>query len=262
MLEFHEVSIAYGGGIQAVQAVSFTVPANRILAIIGGNGAGKTSLMRAAAGTLEFQGGAVTGGSITLNGQSIHELGPEKIVRQGLALVPEGRQVFSALTVEENLEAGASSVSSETLRQQRMDNAYAMFEVLGQRRRQPASLLSGGEQQMLAIARGLMSGPDVLLLDEPTLGLAPKIVVQIGEVLQTINETGTTVVLVEQNAAMALGIAHEGIVLERGEVSIHGPAADVRKSSDVQALYLGGSSDEATEQTDAHPLATLGRWTG
>lgn len=259
MIRFESVSIGYAGGIHAVEDVTFEAPSGKILAIIGGNGAGKTSLMRAASGSLGFQGGSVTAGSISFKGSFLHTLPAEKVVGRGVALVPEGRQVFTALTVEENLQAGAATVASAETRARRIAHAYEMFQVLGTRRHQAASLLSGGEQQMLAIARGLMSGPEVLLLDEPTLGLAPKIVVQISEVLANINQDGTTVIVVEQNAGMALGIADEAIVLERGRVSMHGTASELRQSDKVKALYLGGSTDENEEELQSS-APSLGRW--
>ena len=263
MLRFTQVSVRYGAGVRAVEDVSFDVEGGSIVAIIGGNGAGKTTLMRAASGTLAYHGGTLAGGSIELAGTRIERLHPHRIVAAGLALVPEGRHVFGELSVEENLMAGAATVRKAAVRAERLERAYEMFAVLGERRSQHAGLLSGGEQQMLAIARGLMSGPRILLLDEPSLGLAPQAVSRIGTALTKINAAGTTVVLVEQNAAMALGIADEGIVLERGRVSLRGPAAELRESEEITHMYLGGSTDdgdgaEATKDT----ARSLGRWEG
>lgn len=259
MLRFTDVTIEYGAGVRAVQDVSLTAETGTILAIIGGNGAGKTTLMRAASGTLGYHGGSIIGGSIELDGERISGLSPHRIVAGGLALVPEGRHVFTELTVEENLAAGGATEKQSSVREARMKAAYERFEILGRRRAQPASLLSGGEQQQLAIARGLMSGPSVLLLDEPTLGLAPQTVARIAEVLRQINEDGTTVVLVEQNAAMALGIANQGVVIERGSVSLTGSSAELRASDEIKHLYLGGSGvDEAVD--DRVTTRTLGRW--
>lgn len=260
LLTFDRLTVRYGAGIRAAESVSFEVRSGTICAIIGGNGAGKTTLMRAASGTLSYHGGRVVSGEITLSGQRIEKMRPHLIVKNGLALVPEGRHVFSDLSIEENLLAGAATVRSRTLRASRMKNAYEMFEVLGRRRTQPASLLSGGEQQMLAIARGLMSGPEVLLLDEPSLGLAPKVVAHIGRTLQDVNAIGTTVVLVEQNAALALGIADQGIVIERGSVSMQGPAAEMRTSEEIKRMYLGGSTDETDDEMADLPHASLERW--
>lgn len=259
MLRFTEVSVRYGAGVRAVEDVSFDVPDGSVVAIIGGNGAGKTTLMRAASGTLAYHGGTRTSGTIELGGTRIERLHPHRIVAEGLALVPEGRHVFGELNVEENLLAGAATVHKAAVRAQRLERAYEMFEVLGRRRTQHAGLLSGGEQQMLAIARGLMSGPRILLLDEPSLGLAPQAVSRIASALKQINDDGTTVVLVEQNAAMALGIADEGIVLERGAVSLHGPAEQLRDSEDIKHMYLGGSPDDEDDEP-IRTTATLGRW--
>ncbi|MFA5607811.1 MAG: ABC transporter ATP-binding protein [Leucobacter sp.] len=259
MLKFDGLSVRYGAGVQALEDVSFEVRSGAVCAIIGGNGAGKTTLMRAVSGTLGFHGGRVVAGEVRYGDQRIDRLAPHAIVRHGLALVPEGRHVFGELSIEENLQAGGSSVRSGVLRQQRINQAYEMFEVLGRRRTQPASLLSGGEQQMLAIARGLMSGPEVLLLDEPSLGIAPKVVRYIGETLREINSSGTTVVLVEQNAAMALGIADQGVVIERGVVSMQGEAAQMRESDEIRHMYLGGSADE-DEDVPAPRRAALKRW--
>jgi ABC-type branched-subunit amino acid transport system ATPase component len=258
MLRFIDVSVRYGAGVRAVDAVSLEVAEGSIVAVIGGNGAGKTTLMRAASGTLGYHGGSLSSGTIEFGGRRIERTHPHSIVALGLALVPEGRHVFGDLSVEENLLAGAASVRKADVRAQRMQRAFAMFEVLERRRRQPAGLLSGGEQQMLAIARGLMSGPRVLLLDEPSLGLAPQAVSRIAEALRRINRDGTTVVLVEQNAAMALGIADHGVVLERGSVSLSGASAELRATDDIKRMYLGGSTDEqgAPEAT----IAPLGRW--
>lgn len=260
MLRFGEVSVRYGAGIQAVNGVSFEVSSGSVVAIIGGNGAGKTTLMRVASGTLAYHGGTLTGGTVELAGTSIERLHPHSIVAAGVALVPEGRQVFSDLSVEENLMAGAATVRKGFVRAQRLERAYAMFDVLERRRAQHAGLLSGGEQQMLAIARGLMSGPRVLLLDEPSLGLAPQAVSRIASALSQINADGTTIILVEQNAAMALGIADEGIVLERGTVSLHGPAEQLRDSEDVKRMYLGGSAD--VDDVPIVPTTGLRRWEG
>lgn len=261
MLTFDSLSVRYGAGVQAIEEVSFEVQPTTVCAIIGGNGAGKTTLMRAVSGTLGFHGGRIVSGEIRLGGKRIDRLAPHRIVQQGVALVPEGRHVFAELTIEENLEAGAASVRSAKLRQTRMAQAFEIFEVLGRRRTQRASLLSGGEQQMLAIARGLMSGPDVLLLDEPSLGIAPKVVQYIGQTLKRINESGTTIVLVEQNAAMALGIADQGLVIDRGAISMQGPAAELRESDEIHRMYLGGSADDEPDDIETRTVA-LGRWEG
>lgn len=259
MLRFTDVSVRYGAGVQAVEHVTLDVPRGSVVAVIGGNGAGKTTLMRAASGTLGYHGGLLVGGAIELDGKQIEKWHPHRIVAAGLALVPEGRHVFGELSVFENLLAGAASVRSSAVRAERVEAAYAMFDVLERRHKQPAALLSGGEQQMLAIARGLMSGPRILLLDEPSLGLAPQAVARIARALKSINQAGTTVVLVEQNAAMALGIADIGVVLERGSVSLSGPAAELRESDDIRRMYLGGSTDDDEDDADIE-RSSLRRW--
>lgn len=260
MLTFDSLSVRYGAGVQAIEDMSFEVQAGTVCAIIGGNGAGKTTLMRAVSGTLGYYGGRVVAGDVRLGGERIDKLAPHRIVQRGIALVPEGRHVFSDLTIEENLLAGASTVRSSKVRQERISRAYEMFEVLGRRRTQKASLLSGGEQQMLAIARGLMSGPEILLLDEPSLGIAPKIVHYIGQTLKQINADGTTIVLVEQNVAMALSIADQGVVIERGSLSMQGPAKDMRESDDIRRMYLGGSAEDEAEAGTVQQHAVLERW--
>lgn len=260
MLSFDSLSVRYGAGVQAIENMNFEVQPGTVCAIIGGNGAGKTTLMRAASGTLGFYGGLIVAGEVCLGGQRIDKLTPHRIVQKGIALVPEGRNVFAELTIEENLLAGASTVKSGKLRQERIDRSYEMFEVLGRRRMQKASLLSGGEQQMLAIARGLMSGPEILLLDEPSLGIAPKVVHYIGQTLKQINDNGTTVVLVEQNVAMALSIADQGVVIERGTLSMQGPAAEMRESDDIRRMYLGGSAEENKVEVFVQHHAALKRW--
>ncbi|MBO1900395.1 ABC transporter ATP-binding protein [Leucobacter weissii] len=260
MLIFDSLSVRYGAGVQAIEDVGFEVRPGTVCAIIGGNGAGKTTLMRAVSGTLGYHGGRVVSGEIRLGETRIDRLNPHRIVQHGLALVPEGRHVFGELTVEENLQVGATTIGSGKLRQQRVRRAYEMFEALGRYRTRRASLLSGGEQQMLAIARGLMSGPEVLLLDEPSLGIAPKVVHRIGETLREINRAGTTVVLVEQNAAMALGVADQGVVIERGAISMRGDAAEMRETEEIRRMYLGGSAEEEEEAVAAAPHATIGRW--
>lgn len=260
MLTLDRLSVRYGAGVQAIEDMSFEVQTGEMCAIIGGNGAGKTTLMRAVAGTLSYYGGRIVSGDVRLGGDRIDKLAPHRVVQQGIALVPEGRHVFSDLTIEENLLAGASTVRSGKLRLERIDRAYEMFEVLGRLRTQKASLLSGGEQQMLAIARGLMSGPEILLLDEPSLGIAPKIVHYIGQTLKQINSDGTTVVLVEQNVAMALSIADTGLVIERGSLSMQGPAAAMRASDEIRQMYLGGSAENEATESVAQRHAVLERW--
>jgi branched-chain amino acid transport system ATP-binding protein len=257
MLEIRGISVQYGQSAPALQSLDLRVGKGRIAAVVGGNGAGKTTLMRAVSGVLGFHKGRVVTGEIRLDGKAIHGLGPTAVVRCGIAHVPEGRRVFSAMTVEDNLRAGAATLRGRAA--DRMDEAFEMFEVLARRRRQRAGLLSGGEQQMLAIARGLMSKPSLLLLDEPSLGLAPKVVDQIGEIVRLIRERGTSVLIVEQNAAMALSVADTGYVLEQGRAVLAGTAAELRATDEVQQLYLGGSGSAADRHVDL-PGPALARW--
>lgn len=257
MLEIDELAVRYGEGSLALQRVSLSLAEGRVAAVVGGNGAGKTTLMRAVTGALGFHSGSVTEGSIRIDGVEVSRSTPSAVLRVGVAHVPEGRRVFSDLTVEENLRAGGTVLRRG--RDQRIEDFYEMFEVLGRRKHQRAGLLSGGEQQMLAIARGLMSEPRLLLLDEPTLGLAPLVVDQVGQVISRIRESGTSVLVVEQNAMMALQVADDGYVMERGSIVLRGAAEDLRRSEAVQHLYLGGETDdEARGQTTQR--SHLSRW--
>ncbi|KAB2340204.1 ABC transporter ATP-binding protein [Actinomadura rudentiformis] len=257
MLEVRGISVRYGQGAPALRSLHLRAGPGQVTAVVGGNGAGKSTLMKAVSGVLPFDGGRLEGGEILFDGRPVHGLGPTALVRRGIAHVPEGRRVFADLTVEENLRAGASTARKDV--RASLDEAYGMFEVLAERRRQRAVLLSGGEQQMLAIARGLMSRPRLLLLDEPSLGLAPKVVERIGEIISVIRGSGTAVLVVEQNAAMALAVADDGYVLEQGRVVLSGTAAELRATDEVQQLYLGGSgsAEELLRFADRAPLA---RW--
>ncbi len=245
LLEVDGLEVAYEG-VRAVRGVSLDVPQGGIVAVLGNNGAGKSTVLRALSGTLGLQGGEVTGGDIRFCGRSIAADEPAAIVRAGVVQVPEGRRVFADLTVEENLRAGGLSRRGRTQRLESRDRVYDLFPRLEERREQRAGLLSGGEQQMLAIGRALMSDPQLLLLDEPSLGLAPQIVERIGEIIKDINRQGTAVVLVEQNAALALDVADHAFVLEVGEVTLSGTSAELSASDEIQARYLGvgGEPDE------------------
>ena len=245
LLGVHELSVAYAGAVQALRGVSLEVPERAILAVLGANGAGKTTLLRAVSGTLAGQRGAVTGGTIELDGRSLLGRDPARIARAGVVQVPEGRRVFGHLTVAENLRAGGLAARDKAARERARSWVHELFPILAERATQRAGLLSGGEQQMLAIGRALMAGPRVLLLDEPSLGLAPRVVEQIGEVVREINGQGVTVVLVEQNAAMALAVADRAVVLEVGRVSLAGTARELADSPEVRDRYLGGGTEAA-----------------
>jgi len=245
LLRVRDLHVSYGGALRALHGVSVEVPRGGAVAVLGANGAGKSTLLRAISGTLRLAGGRVDSGSVEFDGRRLDHLDPAAVVRAGVVQVPEGRQVFAHLTVEENLRAGALA----TPRRQRgpaRDRVLELFPVLGERASQPAGLLSGGEQQMLAIGRALMATPRVLLLDEPSLGLAPRMVERIGELIAEIHRRGTAVVLVEQNAALALDLADSAYVLEVGRVALHGPATRLAATDEVRDRYLGVSGRSVT----------------
>ena len=244
LLSVRNLEVVYSDVILVLRGVSLEVGPGRIVALLGANGAGKTSVLRAITGLLPLHRGRITKGSVALGGTPISSATAPAIVRQGLAQVMEGRRIFTDLTVEENLRAGGFTCRDRASLQAGLDRAYTLFPQLVERRTQLAGYLSGGEQQMVAIGRALMSSPRLLLLDEPSLGLAPKIVSQIRDLIVRINEEGTAVLLVEQNAAMALSIAHTGYVLEHGKVVRDGTAAELSQDKDVQEFYLGGGTGE------------------
>ena len=232
MLSFNQVSAHYGK-IQALHQVSLTISQGEIVTLIGANGAGKTTLL----GTLCGEPRA-SEGSIVFQGQDITQWQTSRIMREAVAIVPEGRRVFSRMTVEENLAMGGFFADRHQY-QQRIERVFTLFPRLLERRSQRAGTMSGGEQQMLAIGRALMSQPKLLLLDEPSLGLAPIIIQQIFQIIQRVNANGTTVFLVEQNANQALRIAHRGYVMENGRIVTSDSAENLLKSEDVRSAYLG-----------------------
>ena len=235
MLTVSNLSVAYGA-ITALDGMSFTVPAGAIVTLIGGNGAGKTTTLRAISGLLRPRGGTVA-----FEGQDITRLPPHEIVALGLGHVPEGRMVFANLTVAENLAMGAWLVRDRTVITQRQAHVIKLFPRLAERLRQTAGTLSGGEQQMLAIGRALMGGPKFLMLDEPSLGLAPRLVGELFEKIAEINRTdGVTVLLVEQNARLALAVSSHAHVLECGRIVMSGPSAELAADPRLKAAYLGG----------------------
>jgi len=245
VLAVNNLEVVYDDVMLVLRGVILTVPAGRIVALLGANGAGKTTLLRAMSGLLDVHEGEITKGSVTLEDRPIHRLGPTRIAALGVKHVLEGRRILAELTVEENLRLGAH-VAPRSLRQN-LERVYGMFPVLQQRRRSTAGYLSGGEQQMLAMGRALMSDPRVLMLDEPSLGLAPLVVQQIRDLIVEINKAGTTVLLVEQNASMALSIAEHGYVLENGKIVMDKPADELLADEDVREFYLGlGPEAEAT----------------
>ncbi|GAA0320568.1 ABC transporter ATP-binding protein [Actinoallomurus spadix] len=234
MLEVSDLEVGYGG-VQALRGLSLTVGEGEIVALLGNNGAGKTTTLSAVSGLV--RAGA---GRITYEGDDITREPPPKIVGRGLVHVPEGRRIFSTLTVHENLLLGGYLVRDAKELARRVDRAYTLLPKLAERRAQQGGTLSGGEQQMLAIGRALVAGPRLLMLDEPSMGLAPLIVAAVMDVIRDINEAGTAVLLVEQNAKAALKIANRGYVIENGRCVLDGPAADLAADSRVVEAYLGG----------------------
>jgi branched-chain amino acid transport system ATP-binding protein len=233
MLEVKDIHVYYDA-IHALKGVSFTVEAGELVTLLGANGAGKTTTLKTLSGLLR-----PTAGSIKLEGTTLERVEAHEIVRRGVAHAPEGRKVFPRFTVLENLKIGGYTCAKHALGTE-LDFVFQMFPRLKERQKQYAGTLSGGEQQMLAIGRALMAKPKLLLLDEPSMGLAPKIVEQILETIRTINKAGVTVLLVEQNAAMSLAISHRGYVLETGAIILKGTAGELAGNDLVRQAYLGG----------------------
>jgi branched-chain amino acid transport system ATP-binding protein len=241
LLEIEDLSVGYGRMGLVLDRISLSVPERRIVALLGANGAGKTTLIRAVSGLLGLHGGAIAGGRIVFADRDATQLSSDRIVRLGLAQVPEGRLVFRTLTVEDNLAVGAA-VLPRGKRKERLDAAYELFPRLAERRSQPAGLLSGGEQQMLAIGRALAAAPRVMLIDELSLGLAPLIVRAIYDRLrQILTSFGTSMLVVEQNARLALQYCDHAYVLERGRIALSGSPEELKDSELMKDLYLGGS---------------------
>jgi branched-chain amino acid transport system ATP-binding protein len=233
MLEVNNIHTYYGN-IHALKGVSITVEENEIVTLIGGNGAGKTTTLRTISGLLKPRKG-----SVIFEGEDISDAAAHDLVYKGITMVPEGRGVFARLTVAENLDMGAYSRKDRTGVQSDLDFVYNLFPRLKERRSQVAGTLSGGEQQMLATARALMAKPRLMLMDEPSMGLAPLLVESVFDTIQQINEQGTTILLVEQNATMALSVAHRGYVLQTGDIVLQDSADNLRKDELVQKVYLG-----------------------
>jgi len=233
MLEVENIH-AYYGNIHALKGVSLTVEKGEIVTLIGGNGAGKSTTLRTITGIMKAREGHVR-----LEGEDLAAFKAHEIVYKGVAMVPEGRRIFGRLTVAENLDMGAYTRNSGKDIEADLDRVYHLFPRLKERQSQVAGTLSGGEQQMLATARALMAGPRILLMDEPSMGLAPVLVELIFDTLQQINKEGVTILLVEQNALMALSIAHRGYVLQTGEIVISDTAENLKKNPTVQKAYLG-----------------------
>ncbi|MFP3896940.1 MAG: ABC transporter ATP-binding protein [Anaerolineales bacterium] len=233
LLRVDDLHVAYGA-IRALQGISFHIEEGEIVTLIGANGAGKSTTLRTISGLLR-----PVAGDILYRGESIIDVPAERIVKMGISQVPEGRQIFSTLTVRENLEMGAYTRRDKEGIRDSMQRVFSSFPRLQERLEQLGGTLSGGEQQMLAMGRGLMSTPGLLLLDEPSMGLAPILVEQIFEIIQQINARGTSILLVEQNAAMALSVASRGYVLETGNIVLEGTSQELLENSRVRRAYLG-----------------------
>lgn len=234
MLKVTDLKVYYGV-IQAIKGISFEVNEGEVIALIGANGAGKTTILHTVTGLVEAKAGTVE-----FEGRDITKMPGHKIVTLGMAHVPEGRRVFSDLTVLENLKLGAYTRKDKNEVEETLKMVYKRFPRLEERKNQMAGTLSGGEQQMLAMGRALMSAPKLMMLDEPSMGLAPILVEQVFDIIQSLHKAGTTILLVEQNAQMALSIADRAYVLENGKVSLSGTGEELAKSEQVQKAYLGG----------------------
>ncbi|MBO4208533.1 ABC transporter ATP-binding protein [Micromonospora echinofusca] len=246
LLHVDSLAVTYGGAVQALRGASVDVPAAGVVALLGNNGAGKTTLLRALSGTLPLHGGRVVVGTVSFDGRSSVGMSAATLVRAGISHVPEGRRVFPGMTVEDNLRAGGLAAPGPRQRAQARTRVLDLFPVLADRRRQPAGLLSGGEQQMLAIGRALMACPKLLLLDEPSLGLAPLMVQRVAQAIRDINASGTAIALVEQNAQMALSLAQKVVVLDVGQTVLTGLAAEVAAGGMLEELLLGRPVDPTT----------------
>ncbi|ANN77655.1 ABC transporter ATP-binding protein [Bordetella flabilis] len=234
MLKVENLSVAYGG-VQAVRGISLEVRPGEITALLGANGAGKSSTLAAVVGMVR-----PAGGRVVFEGQDITGTPPEKLVKRGIAMIPEGARVFARQPVEQNLRLGAYTVASEAVYRERLEQVYTVFPRLRERRTQLAGTMSGGERQMLAIGRALMSGPRLLLVDEPSLGLSPLLVEQVFDALAALNtQAGVSVLLVEQNMNAALEVAARAYVMQSGAIAISGSAAELAASDEVRRAYLG-----------------------
>ncbi len=260
MLLLQDIAVTYNGIIPAVQGVSIEVPDKMVVALLGANGAGKTTILRAISGLLGIHHANITRGSILFDGERIDRLNTTQIVQRGISQVLEGRRLFADLTVDENLRTGAISSRDTKAVQRAYDHVMDLFPALRERGKSHAGYLSGGEQQMLAIGRGLMTSPKLLLLDEPSLGLAPFMVQQIRSIIAEINAGGTAVLLVEQNAQMALSLAHHGYVLETGKVVLAQPAAQLLQDESVRKFYLGLHEGEERSMSTVRQRRPERKW--
>lgn len=261
LLQLNNISVVYSDVIQVLKGVSLSVEKGHIVSLLGSNGAGKTTTLKAISGLLKPENGEVTDGSIIYKNKNIQNQSPEYITRQGIIQVLEGRQPFKYLTIEENLRVGTATRAGKPYKED-LDMVYHYFPALVPRRKSLAGYCSGGELQMLVIGRALMAHPELLMLDEPSLGLAPLVVKEIFRIIKKINEEhGTTIVLVEQNARMALQVAHHGYVMENGKIVMEGMSSDLINNPDVKEFYLGmAASGIAKTYKDVKSYRRRKRW--
>jgi branched-chain amino acid transport system ATP-binding protein len=249
VLEIANLEVVYNEVILVLRGLSIEVPDGQIVALLGANGAGKTTTLRAISGLLKNHDGVITKGSVTYNGDVLNGKDPADIVLSGITQVMEGRRVFGELTVDENLVCGGYTIKDKAQTDEAYERVMDLFPRLAERRKQVAGYLSGGEQQMLAIGRALMASPKLLVLDEPSLGLAPKLIEQIRDIVVDINKQGTSVLLIEQNAMMALSIADYGYIMETGKVVMDGDAKKLLADDDVKEFYLGLHGDDGEKKS-------------
>jgi branched-chain amino acid transport system ATP-binding protein len=249
VLELANVEVVYNEVILVLRGLSIQVPDGQIVALLGANGAGKTTTLRAVTGLLDVHNGTIPKGSVTYDGVTLNGKKPSEIVNTGITQVMEGRRVFGELTVDENLICGGISIKDKAVTAEAHERVKELFPRLKERRKQVSGYLSGGEQQMLAIGRALMSSPRLLVLDEPSLGLAPKLVEQIRDIVVDINKSGTSVLLIEQNAMMALSIANYGYIMETGKIVMDGDPQKLLADDDVKEFYLGLHGEDGAKKS-------------
>ena len=262
ILSARNLEVVYNDVALVLRGVSVDVPQGAIVALLGANGAGKTTLLRAITGLLRVHRGEITKGSVELEGKRITRLDPAEVVRRGIAQVMEGRRIFQELTVDENLRAGGFTRRRGGGAKESLERVFELFPVLAERRKSIAGYLSGGEQQMLAMGRAVMANPRVMLLDEPSLGLAPKLVEQVRDLIVDINRQGTSVLLVEQNANMALSIAQTGYVMETGRIVKDGPAQELLADEDIKEFYLGVGEQGRRSFREVKSYRRRKKWAG
>jgi branched-chain amino acid transport system ATP-binding protein len=261
LLSVNNLEVVYHHSVQVLKGLSLAVPEGRIVALLGSNGAGKTTALKAISGLLPLEDGRIAAGAVRFRGEGLAGLLPHQIARRGVFLVREGRHVFEDLTVEENLSCATHARRTRGGLAEALERVYAYFPTLAERRRQLGGYLSGGEQQMLAIGRALVAAPDLVLLDEPSLGLSPVLVKTIFSIVERINrEQGTAILLVEQNAHLALEVASHGYILESGKVVLDGPAERLRQDRDVQEFYLGRRGEGRRSYREVKHYKRRKRW--